>query len=163
MTGRLTSPRGIPSLWQTPLGARLRRGVGHFYNGAAFVVLCFYPKPDNYRLLRGKVRRLVRVYISPGRNQLKPASIALGACARCGTSCKLAWQCFFWDKKNGGCSIYSHRPRICRVFPLDQRDIEDRNLVNRRQPCGYRFESSAPALAPSPSPSPTATATRPRR
>ena len=145
MTGRLTSPQGIRSLWQTPLGARVRRGVGHFYNTGAFILLCFYPKRDNYRVLRGKVRRIVRVYLSPERHRLDPTSTALGSCARCGTSCKLGWQCFFWDKKSGGCSIYTHRPKICRVFPLDQRDIDERNLINRREPCGYRFAEKAGA------------------
>jgi hypothetical protein len=140
MTGRLlTSPQGIPSLAQTPLGGRLRRAVGHVYNTSAFFLLWFYPNRNNYRILRGKMRRVMRVYLSPNRHRLPTSSTAQGSCARCGTSCKLGWQCFFWDKKNGGCSIYAHRPLVCRVFPMDQRDIDERNLVNRREACGYRF------------------------
>ncbi|MFO0980984.1 MAG: YkgJ family cysteine cluster protein [Planctomycetota bacterium] len=139
MPGLWKSPSGPPSLKRSPFFQRLWRGLGHAYNVGAFLVLCCYPDADNYRILRGKLRRIGRVYLSPRRHQIGKSSTAGGACARCGTSCKLGWQCFFWDARSGGCSIYEHRPLVCRVYPLDQKDVDDRNLVNRKQPCGYTF------------------------
>lgn len=64
-----------------------------------------------------------------------------GECNRCGASCKLLFQCPAFDDSDGSpkCLIYNDRPGVCGLFPIDERDIAERNLVNPSQPCGYTF------------------------
>lgn len=36
------------------------------------------------------------------------------------------------------------RSRNCRTFPIDERDLADRDLVAPDTPCGFYFENGAP-------------------
>jgi hypothetical protein len=67
----------------------------------------------------------------------------IGACRNCGICCQLGWGCWFHRglemETEGGCSRYEMRPSTCRLFPIDQRDLRDRNLLLPHTPCGYSF------------------------
>jgi len=65
-----------------------------------------------------------------------------GHCTRCGACCRLPEKCMFLVMENGKarCRVYRFRPPNCRIFPIDERDLEDRNRVEPRRPCGYYFE-----------------------
>ncbi len=62
-----------------------------------------------------------------------------GECQRCGTCCNLLFTCPMLTKE-GRCLAYGTcRPEACKVFPIEQRDIEEAKLAGGK--CGYRFES----------------------
>lgn len=65
-----------------------------------------------------------------------------GECRRCGTCCRLMYNCPFLDDSSEVTSCVRHGTRWfnCRIFPVDERDIEERNLVSRNGPCGYYFD-----------------------
>ncbi len=41
------------------------------------------------------------------------------------------------------CSTYLHRGPNCSLFPIDERDLRDRDRVMPDRPCGYRFAPSS--------------------
>lgn|GEM_PF-1335631 len=91
--------------------------------------------------LKGKLRRLYLIRFRPeyvaeqlGRRQ--------GECRRCANCCRLCYPCPFLNRQSL-CVIYTKgRPQVCRVFPIDERDI--REVALRGAKCGYRFESADP-------------------
>jgi hypothetical protein len=74
-----------------------------------------------------------------------------GACLRCGTCCRLVMECIFCSENKGlpACRSYHFRTSNCRNFPLDTRDIADRNLVAPHSPCGYSWGRSGKQADPS--------------
>ena len=85
----------------------------------------------------GKVRRLWRVHFRKEyvRSQLL---VRKGECRQCGACCNLLVTCPMLTKQ-GLCFIYGTcRPKSCRVFPIDQKDIDEINLFGGH--CGYRFD-----------------------
>jgi len=64
-----------------------------------------------------------------------------GACSRCGACCKLLFQCPAYDESDGSpkCLVYNDRPGVCGLFPLDERDLRERNLVMPDRQCGFSF------------------------
>ncbi len=66
-----------------------------------------------------------------------------GECLRCGSCCKILFRCPYYDDSNGRplCTIYDDRPGVCGLFPIDERDVQDRDIVNPFVRCGYRFEA----------------------
>lgn len=95
------------------------------------------------RLLWGKVRRLYYSAFGNGyvTNQLERRQ---GECTRCGTCCKLLYNCPFLDESGDAtrCRIYGMPIPNCKIFPLDERDLADRDLVMPHVRCGYRFGPS---------------------
>lgn len=95
-----------------------------------------------YRQGFGKIRRFLQArfrkhYI---RHQ---EQVRKGECVRCGTCCKLLFNCPFLEELPGGasrCRIHQKRPMNCRIFPVNAKDIRDRNTKNPHTPCGYHFE-----------------------
>jgi len=88
------------------------------------------------RQARGKIRRFV---ITNFRKQDTIDSLALrrGECNRCGACCELVFKCPFLKKQSDGtslCGIYENRPNSCRLFPIEQRDIQE-----LRGSCSYYF------------------------
>jgi len=88
------------------------------------------------RQAQGKIRRFVNTNF---RKQETIASLALrqGECNRCGACCELVFKCPFLRKKSDGtslCGIYENRPNSCRLFPIEQRDIQE-----VRGTCSYYF------------------------
>ena len=84
----------------------------------------------------GKIRRLCLVHFRKEfvQNQLL---VREGDCRQCGTCCNLLFTCPMLTKQRR-CFIYgSCRPQACKVFPIDQRDIDEVNFCSGR--CGYRF------------------------
>lgn len=85
----------------------------------------------------GKVRRQYLVkfrkkYVKRQMSQRK------GGCLRCGTCCNLLITCPMLLKK-GSCIVYGLcRPQTCKVFPIDQRDINEVRFYNRT--CGFHFD-----------------------
>lgn len=60
-----------------------------------------------------------------------------GDCLQCGVCCNLLFTCPTLTK-NGRCLIYGVcRPLACKVFPIDQRDIDEVKLCGGQ--CGYGF------------------------
>lgn len=92
------------------------------------------------RLLWGKLRRY---YLITFRRDRVNASLArrTGECNRVGACCKLLHVCPFLDESSGEprCRNYHRRPGNCRIFPIDERDIEERNLVSPCSSCGFSF------------------------
>lgn len=69
-----------------------------------------------------------------------------GACTRCGACCQLLARCphLFYDADGkAGCRVYQTRAGNCRVFPLDARDLADRDWVFPGRPCGFYFNSNS--------------------
>ncbi|MDI6787769.1 MAG: hypothetical protein QME51_05305 [Planctomycetota bacterium] len=90
----------------------------------------------------GKIRRVFLVNFRPNKTS-KYLVNRQGECKRCGACCELFFKCSFLKKENGipSCKIYDWRFKTCRAFPLDQRDINDRDIVNPLQKCGFYFNS----------------------
>ena len=93
---------------------------------------------------QGKIRRFVNTNF---RKQEVIASLALrrGECNRCGACCELVFKCPFLKKNADGtslCGIYENRPNSCRLFPIEQRDIQE-----VRGTCSYYFIEKPVRLA----------------
>ncbi len=85
----------------------------------------------------GKTRRLLIVHCRKKyvRHQLSERQ---GACRQCGTCCNLLFTCPMLTNE-GRCLAYGTcRPQACKVFPIDQRDVEEVRLAGGQ--CGYRFK-----------------------
>jgi hypothetical protein len=65
-----------------------------------------------------------------------------GACSRCGACCKLLFNCPAYDENDGNpkCVIYNDRPGVCGLFPLDEKDLRERDFVMADKKCGFWFE-----------------------
>jgi len=85
----------------------------------------------------GKIRRFFLVHFQKKyvKSQLEKRT---GQCQRCGACCNLLFTCPMLTT-TGKCSVYGLcRPKACKVFPIDQRDIEEIKLFGKK--CGYSFE-----------------------
>ena len=73
-----------------------------------------------------------------------------GECRRCGRCCFMLFSCPYYHLEDGlpACRIYETRPRICRIFPIDERDLRERDLVANNIPCGYFFNEYKTPTAP---------------
>jgi len=83
----------------------------------------------------GKLRRFLDTQF---RKDKTAASISKrrGACRRCGSCCAIVFRCPFLTKSNS-CSIYSIRPKQCRLYPINQKDLRFREHV-----CGFHFDTA---------------------
>lgn len=101
----------------------------------------------------GKVRRGLLVAFGRRRVEEKLAR-RRGACTRCGACCKILFNCPAYDDSDGvpKCLIYNDRPGVCGLFPLDENDLRERDIVMRGKKCGYWFTDDPakqkPASAP---------------
>jgi hypothetical protein len=89
----------------------------------------------------GKVRRLMDLAF---RKKAVEAGLRLrrGHCRRCGACCRLLVRCPMLGKRKDGshfCRIYRRRPLSCRLFPLDERCLAERDFELPDLPCGYHF------------------------
>jgi len=66
-----------------------------------------------------------------------------GECKRCGACCNLMHRCLSCDMQDGmaNCKTYTWRPRNCRIFPVDEQDLRDRELLSHGIECGFYFEN----------------------
>jgi len=88
----------------------------------------------------GKVRRFYLAHFRPGfvRESLARRR---GQCDRTGACCHLMFTCPLLDRRSDpvGCSIHESKPTVCRLFPIDERDLFDRDILSPDVPCGYTF------------------------
>ena len=87
--------------------------------------------------ITGKIRRFWLVHF---RKQYVQTQLLIrqGDCQQCGSCCNLLFTCPTLTKQ-GKCLVYGAcRPSVCKVFPIDQRDIEEIRLCGGD--CGYRFD-----------------------
>lgn len=97
-------------------------------------------------LVWGKFRRMFISFFPSYAHKLQTKYGLTGGCRSCGASCKLLIQCPHWDEKSHLCSIYEDRPPACRLFPITPADIRDRDIVLKKEPCGFAFQT--PAIKP---------------
>ena len=97
-------------------------------------------------LLRGVLRRTYLSVFRPGYVR-KSIATRKGHCARCGACCNLIDKkgCFLLGFEESGlsfCKIHGPiRMPNCIIFPVDARDIADRDLVALDGvKCGYTFD-----------------------
>lgn len=65
-----------------------------------------------------------------------------GKCTRCGACCRLLFHCPFLKTLpdgNTACAIRVKRPANCRIFPINAKDLRDRDTLAPEHPCGFRF------------------------
>lgn len=88
----------------------------------------------------GKIRRFVLVHCKKDYVQ-RQLQIRQGECRQCGSCCNLVFTCPMLARQ-GNCRVYGTcRPQACKVFPIDQRDIDEIRLCGHQ--CGYRFTGKA--------------------
>jgi Fe-S-cluster containining protein len=90
----------------------------------------------------GKVRRFANSKVRKTYVE-KQLAKRKGECKRCGACCKLLFKCPLLKEMPDGsteCKIHHKRPGNCKLFPLDSKDIEERNHLLPDLPCGYYFE-----------------------
>lgn len=96
---------------------------------------------ERYILFSGKLRRF---YIGRFRREYVAEQIAArkGSCHRCGACCKLLFRCPFLLEDEGQftCRIHGNKPENCHIFPINKKDLTDRNTVSPGQRCGFYFE-----------------------
>ena len=88
------------------------------------------------RIFIGKIRRLVAVHrrTSYLARQLRSRQ---GDCRQCGTCCNFSLACPMLTKDKLCLGYDRFRPKACRVFPIDQKDIDDVAACGGL--CGYWF------------------------
>jgi hypothetical protein len=92
--------------------------------------------------------RRILLYVFNQRYIRKSRATRTGECKRCGACCHLVASKCGWLTQNldttTSCRIYKYRcTPICWIFPIDARDIADRNLVAPPDvPCGFSFPSA---------------------
>lgn len=91
----------------------------------------------------GKVRRAFLIAFRKKRVVAK-LDRRRGACTRCGACCKIMFKCPAYDDSDGNpkCMIYNDRPGVCSLFPLDEKDLRDRNIVMPGTKCGFYFDDA---------------------
>lgn len=100
-------------------------------------------------LLWGKARRW---YLARFRPEYVRRSLARrrGQCRHSGACCHIAFTCpWHGPTEHGapGCTVYDKRHSNCHVFPIDERDLADRDVGMPDHPCGYFFISEEQAAA----------------
>lgn len=95
---------------------------------------------DRLALGWGKLRRAYLITFQTERVR-RALARRVGHCHRTGACCKLMFECPALDTAGGtaACTIYPGRGPNCSLFPIDERDLRDRDRVTPETPCGFRF------------------------
>ncbi len=99
------------------------------------------------KLLWGRPRRLFLNIFRPGTVR---ASLARrrGECRRCGACCQMGAWCrhlkYGVDNLSECARYQKWRSSNCRNFPMDERDLAERDLVAPDTRCGYTFDPPKP-------------------
>ena len=90
--------------------------------------------------LSNKFRRLILCTIKEDYVR-EQEQIRGGECISCGRCCKLVFRCPYLGgtDEHPRCLVYDDRPKPCKAFPIDERDLADVNFH-----CGYFFPSGYP-------------------
>lgn len=102
--------------------------------------------------LYGKIRRFYYHKFKPSYIE-KNIIRRKGDCIRCGACCQLLFKCPFLTYEDNRemnrtattlavCEIHEKRPGNCRHFPIDERDLRDRDFVLLNKKCGFSFDST---------------------
>ena len=88
----------------------------------------------------GKVRRFCLAHFRPGYVRESLAR-RVGQCDRTGACCHLMFTCPLLDRRATPvrCTIHEIKPKVCRLFPIDERDLRDRDIISPDVPCGFSF------------------------
>lgn len=98
------------------------------------------------RLGWGKLRRQYLIRFQKDYVERQVRHERMGECLRCGACCKLMFDCFFCTRGlPTGCKIYNVRPVACRFYPIDERDLAERDLLLPNIPCGFYFKPRSKA------------------
>ncbi len=94
----------------------------------------------------GKLRRFYLLSLRRGYVE-KSLKRRIGECSRSGACCNLMFPCplIGWLERLPTCGIYQNRPRNCTAFPIDERDLRDRDILNPWEPCGFSFRHAEKA------------------
>ncbi len=97
------------------------------------------------RLLWGTPRRFFLNVFRPAYVRRSLAQ-RQGACRRCGACCQLVVKCAFLTRDKEGlpaCRVYRiWRTKNCSNFPIDRRDLADRDLIAPNLPCGFSWKTA---------------------
>ena len=90
-------------------------------------------------MLRGKMRRFWLVYFR--RRYVEEVLLPLrkSDCKRTGACCQLGFGCPAFDAKTKLCKIHPFKPLTCKLFPITEEDLRDRDFIYPKQSCGYSF------------------------
>lgn len=99
---------------------------------------------DRLALGWGKLRRAYLITFH-GERVRRSLARRVGHCHRTGACCRLMFECPALDNPEGlaACSIYVGRGPNCSLFPIDERDLRDRDRIMPGTPCGFRFVPEA--------------------
>ena len=88
----------------------------------------------------GKARRFYLSHFRPGYVRRSLAR-RVGDCNRTGACCHLMFTCPLLDSRSNPvrCTIQEVKPKVCRLFPIDERDLRDRDIISPDTPCGFSF------------------------
>lgn len=99
--------------------------------------------PEKAVLAWGKARRFYLVHFRP-RFVEENIARRQGHCHRTGACCNLLFTCpVYTSIPLPTCRINRHKPRVCRMFPIDERDLRDRDIMSPDVPCGFSFRPAA--------------------
>jgi hypothetical protein len=125
----------IPADAPAPIEA-VRRSIRRYHREFSDLTM-----RQRYVLFCGKIRR---AYIGHFRRKYVQQQEAArkGSCHRCGACCKLLFKCPFLLEEEGHytCRIHGNKPENCHIFPINRRDLSDRDLISPKQKCGFYFE-----------------------
>jgi len=64
-----------------------------------------------------------------------------GSCSRCGICCNFVFTCPWVDysTKPSSCTCHETKWLVCQTFPIDERDLRDRYILDPERPCSYHF------------------------
>lgn len=102
-----------------------------------------YSLRQSIALAVGKIRRALLVNLRHKRVEEK-LERRRGACSRCGACCKLLFNCPAYDDSDGSpkCLVYNDRPGVCGLFPMDEKDLRERDIIMPDKKCGFWFEDA---------------------
>ena len=91
----------------------------------------------------GKARRFYLVHFRPGY-VAQSIERRQGDCHRTGACCNLLFTCpAFSPKPLPTCRVHNYKPKVCKMFPIDERDLADRDIISPDVPCGFSFTPAA--------------------
>ena len=100
---------------------------------------------ERARLAMGKARRFYLVHFRPGYVARSIARRS-GDCARSGACCRLLFTCpILAVEPLPSCRINARKPKVCKAFPIDERDLADRDIISPHVPCGFSFRPLMPS------------------
>ncbi len=90
---------------------------------------------------KGKIRRFLLAHFRH-KYIIEQKRKRQGECRRCGVCCKLLVNCIMLTQDDEGnyiCKIHNRKPSNCNLFPIDEKDLKDRDTILPDVPCGYTF------------------------